>query len=82
VNSYHEPAFAIVITPDGKTAWVSGDQFPNSGISTDAQGFVLPINTATNTPGRLIMIGKGIANCLVTRPWQSGIAHGPSSCDL
>jgi YVTN family beta-propeller protein len=73
-------AFAITITPDGKTAWVTGDQYPASGINFNPQGYVLPINTATNTPGKAIKVGKG-ANCLVTTPWRSGPAWGPSSCD-
>ncbi len=71
---------AIVITPDGKTAWVGGDQFPASGLNNNAQGFVLPINTTTNIPGRLIKVGK-LVNCLVTTPWRSGPAQGPASCD-
>lgn len=73
-------AFAITITADGKTAWVTGDQYPVSGTSFNPQGYVLPISTATNTPGKAIKVGKG-ANCLVTAPWRSGPAWGPSSCD-
>ena len=72
-------AFAITITPDGKTAWVTGDQ-QAGGTTFNPQGYVLPISTATNTPGKVIKVGKG-ANCLVTTPWRSGPAWGPSSCD-
>jgi hypothetical protein len=72
-------AITIVITQDGKTAWVAGDQYPSGGVNIDLQGYVLPISTATNTPGRAIKVGKG-ARCLVTRPWRSGAAWGPSSC--
>jgi YVTN family beta-propeller protein len=73
-------AFTIVITPDGKTAWVAGDQYPAGPVNINPQGYVMPISTATNTPGRAIKVGRG-AGCLVTTPWRSGPAWGPSSCD-
>ena len=41
--------WAIAITPDGKTAYVS----------TYRSGTVTPISTATNTAGRPIRVGKG-----------------------
>lgn len=71
---------AIVITPDGKTAWVSGDEWSTQGGLNVGRGFALPISTLTNTPGRLVKVGTGAANCLVTTPWRSGHAQGPSAC--
>ena len=41
----------IVFTPDGKTAYVT---CPSTGPST-----VIPVNTATNTPGKPIPVGPG-----------------------
>jgi len=40
-----------VFTPDGKTAYVANGEGPT--------GRVVPISTATNTPGKPILIGVG-----------------------
>lgn len=73
-----EPGW-VVVTPNGKTAWVSGDIWTGSGFNRVGQGYVLPINTATNRPGKRIKVGKNSA-CLIMKPWRSGNAYGPSSC--
>jgi DNA-binding beta-propeller fold protein YncE len=41
----------MVLTPDGKTAYVTNFEGPT--------GQVVPINTATNTPGKPIIVGYG-----------------------
>jgi DNA-binding beta-propeller fold protein YncE len=69
--------WAIAITPNGKTAWVTGDQ-PHNVLHPP--GYVLPISTATNKPGRLLQLGQG-DRCLVTTPWRAGPVQGPSACD-
>ncbi len=71
---------AVVISPDGATAWVSGDRFPHRGLQT-GPGFVLPIRIATNTPGKLISTGGADAGCLIAAPWRSGGAQGPAACN-
>lgn len=68
----------IAITPDGKTAWVGG--FTGGQGLNPFHGLVLPIRTSTNTPGKVIKVGKGTA-CVVIRPWRAGRVIGPSSCD-
>ena len=68
---------AIAITPNGKTAWVTGDQ-PHNVLHPP--GYVLPISTATNKPGRLLQLGQG-DRCLVTTPWRACPVQGPSACD-
>lgn len=56
---------AVVIAPGGATAWVSGDEergrrvMPGPGVVNVGYGFVLPVSTATNTPGRLVRAGMG-----------------------
>jgi DNA-binding beta-propeller fold protein YncE len=54
------PAEAIVITPDGKTAYVasSGKQAIRGGKLIISRGTVTPITLATNTPGKPIKVGK------------------------
>lgn len=78
---------AMVITPDGKTLHVTDD----------GNGTVLPISTATNKAAAPIKVGKLPSRLAVTpggktvyvatfhaivRPWRSGRAAGPSSCDI
>jgi YVTN family beta-propeller protein len=70
---------AIAITPNGMTAWISGDQW--IGRRGFGRGFAVPFSTATNIPGHLIKVGNGAANCLIVRPWRSARALGPTSCD-
>lgn len=69
---------AIVIAFDGATAWVTGFTLfhPHQRFST---GYLLPISTATDRPGKPIKLGEA-TRCLIMRPWQRGHAHGPSSC--
>jgi DNA-binding beta-propeller fold protein YncE len=73
--------FDVAITSDGKTAVIVGDHYNDhkGGYVTIGAGFVLPVSTATNKPGRLIRTGTG-ADCLVTLPWRRGHVQGPSSC--
>jgi YVTN family beta-propeller protein len=48
--------WAIAITPDGKTAYVT----------SYSSGTVTPISTATNTAGRAIKVGKGPYSLAIT----------------
>jgi DNA-binding beta-propeller fold protein YncE len=64
---------SIAITPDGRTVWVAGYRQRPRGTSS---AFVLPIRTATNTPGHLIRTGLAFP-CLVVEPWRVGLALGP-----
>jgi YVTN family beta-propeller protein len=45
---------SIAITPDGTTAYVTRDRYRNG---FDIPGQIVPINTATNTAGRGILVG-------------------------
>jgi DNA-binding beta-propeller fold protein YncE len=53
-------ADGIVITPDGKTAYVanSSKEFVRGGKVVTRPGTVTPITVATNTPGKPIKVGK------------------------
>lgn len=70
---------AIAIAPDGHTAWVTG--FDDHSGKDFGVGYLLPISTATDRPGKPIKLGRA-TNCLIMRPWQRGRAIGPSSCSL
>jgi len=70
---------AIVIAPDGRTAWVTG--FDDHRGKNFGAGYLLPISTATDRPGKPVKLGRA-ASCLIMRPWQRGPAMGPSSCSL
>jgi DNA-binding beta-propeller fold protein YncE len=57
-------AVAIAITPDGKTAYVATSAYIAGRCAGCAVGTVIPVATATGTPGKPINIGripKGIA---------------------
>jgi DNA-binding beta-propeller fold protein YncE len=73
--------FDVAISSNGKTVLIVGDHYNEhkGGFATIGAGFVLPVSTATNHPGRLIRTGTG-ADCLVTLPWRRGRVQGPSSC--
>jgi DNA-binding beta-propeller fold protein YncE len=53
-------ADGIVITPDGKTAYVANasKEFIRGGKPVMRPGTVTPITLATNTPGKPIKVGK------------------------
>ncbi|HET7018248.1 MAG TPA: YncE family protein [Streptosporangiaceae bacterium] len=74
-----DPAMTA-ITPDGKTAWITSvEEVDRNGVNSPAPGFVLPVSTKTNRPGKPIKVGEA-NHCLVIRPWHSGKAMGPLTC--
>jgi YVTN family beta-propeller protein len=56
--------FAITVTPDGKTVYVA-TTWENTGRPASTSGTVMPIDTATNTPGAPIEVGS--------QPWAFAI---------
>jgi hypothetical protein len=59
--------FDITMNPDGKTAYLTFSWSTGSSLS----GSILPISTATNTPGKPIRVASG------TRPYVGGIVFTP-----
>jgi DNA-binding beta-propeller fold protein YncE len=63
---------AIVVTPDGRTAYVIGQTPPHFSSShvrtTSGEVIVTPISTATNTPGPAVIAGRGGLGPVVMTP--------------
>jgi DNA-binding beta-propeller fold protein YncE len=56
----------MAITPDGKTLYVIS--FPHPGKNAHGPAYVLPVSTATNTPGKPIKIGLYQPQAIVMSP--------------
>jgi DNA-binding beta-propeller fold protein YncE len=49
---------AIAITPDGKTAYIATAAYIARSCAGCPVGTLIPVSTATNTPGKPIKIGR------------------------
>jgi DNA-binding beta-propeller fold protein YncE len=66
---------AITITADGKTAYVATSAYIAGRCAGCPVGTVIPVTTATNTPGKPINIGR-IPKGIAIAPWTA--AAGPA----
>jgi DNA-binding beta-propeller fold protein YncE len=57
---------SMAITPDGKTVYVIS--FGEPGKNSSGPAYVIPISTATNTPGKPIRIGMYMPQSIVMSP--------------
>jgi DNA-binding beta-propeller fold protein YncE len=62
---------AIAITPDGKTAYVATAAYIARSCAGCSVGSVIPVATATNTPGKPIKIGR-IPKAIAMTPADGG----------
>jgi YVTN family beta-propeller protein len=62
---------AIAITPDGKTAYIATAAYIAGSCAGCPVGTVIPVSTATNTPGQPIKIGR-IPQAIAITPADGG----------